>query len=51
MGESYFKAGNTEQAKEALRRVVEEFPDAKYHNKASELLSEIDRKEKKQAQK
>ena len=51
MGESYFKAGDTEQAKEALRRVVEEFPDAKYHHKASELLSEIDRKEKKQAKK
>ena len=49
MGESYLKAGETELAKEALQRLVHEFPNAKYHNKASDLLSEIEKRGKKEA--
>jgi outer membrane protein assembly factor BamD len=49
MGESYLKAGETELAKEALQRLVHEFPNAKYHNKASALLSEIEKRGKKEA--
>jgi outer membrane protein assembly factor BamD len=51
MGESYLEAGETELAKEALQRVVHEFPNAKYHNKASDLLSEIEKKGNKEAKK
>lgn len=51
MGESYLKAGEMGLAKDALERVVQEFPRAKYHKKAADLLSEIERKEKKEAKK
>jgi len=50
MGKSYYNANEMEPAKEALRRVVEEFPKAKYHDKAAALLSQIERREKKEAE-
>jgi outer membrane protein assembly factor BamD len=43
MGSSYFKMGEKELAKEALKRVIEEFPKAKYHTKAADLLSKIEK--------
>ncbi len=51
MGESYLKAGEMELARDALQRVVREFPEAKYHKKAADLLSKIERKERKEAKK
>jgi outer membrane protein assembly factor BamD len=51
MGKSYYNANEMEPAKEALRRVVNEFPKAKYHDKAAALLSRIEKKEKREAEK
>lgn len=47
MGKSYFDMGEKEIAKEALERVVEEFPKAKYHKKATDLLDKIEKESKK----
>ncbi len=51
LGMSYSKMGQQELAKEALKRVIEEYPKAKYHKKAAELLSKIEEKEKREAKK
>ncbi len=51
MGKSYFSMGENDSAKEALKRVIEEFPKAKYHERAADLLAKIEQKEKKEAKK
>jgi outer membrane protein assembly factor BamD len=51
LGISYSKMGQDELAKDALKRVMEEYPKAKYHKKAAELLSKIEEKEKREAKK
>jgi len=42
LGMSYSKMGQNELAKEALKRFIEEYPTAKYHKRAAELLSKIE---------
>ncbi len=46
LGKSYYQMGETQSAKDVLNRVIQEFPTAKYHDKAEELLAKIEKKEK-----
>ncbi len=49
LGRSYYNMGERQIAKEILTRVIEEFPRAKYHDKAASLLAKIEKKEKEEA--
>src|SRR3972149_1506079 len=48
-GKSYYDMGERQFAKEILTRLIEEFPTAKYHDKAASLLAKIEKKEKEKA--
>lgn len=45
LGKAYYEENQFDLAKEALDRVVREFPHTKYHDKAAKLLAEIEKKE------
>ena len=49
LGKSYYDMGERQFAKEVLTRLIEEFPTAKYHDKAASLLAKIEKKEKEKA--
>jgi outer membrane protein assembly factor BamD len=46
LGRAYYQMGENQSAKDVLNRVIQEFPTAKYHDKAAELLAKIEKKEK-----
>ncbi|HEY7534560.1 MAG TPA: outer membrane protein assembly factor BamD, partial [Thermodesulfobacteriota bacterium] len=48
LGKSYYDMGENQSAKDILNRVIQEFPQAEYHNKAANLLAKIEKKEKEQ---
>jgi outer membrane protein assembly factor BamD len=49
LGNSYFRMGDNILARATLKRVVDEFPDTKYRQKAESLLQEIDTNSKEES--